>query len=387
MLEDVPTIRTAQEILDQAFLKANKMEVPDPDKYHRVRKTEEAQMKHISDTCADTLQRYVKSFPNLDRAPPYEVEVLDILVGVDKLRKALGHVDWTQEKLREIFADIAGAMRRERHVEGIKMQKRRFSGRAASLMRDVDKDLAFLSQARDKAKPLPTIHAGYPTVVIAGFPNVGKSSLLARWTHAKPEIASYAFTTKQANVGHFTVESGQKKQMVQVVDTPGLLDRPDLERNPVERHAVAALRHTADAVLFLLDPTPMSGYTMEADLMGTRQGRRMPDLGLIDQGYTLDMMGNHQKLQLRVWASELEKSANVPFPWEPDVWYHMTLRVDTAADKGTARGKVWKKGEPEPAAWTITLDDPIPVRAGAPGIYGDSPTEIHWDNLTVKVSE
>jgi nucleolar GTP-binding protein len=262
VLEDVPTIRSAAEILDQAFLKANKMEVPDPDKYHRVRKTEEAQMKHIADTCAETLQRYVKAFPNLERAVPYEVEVLDILVGVDPLRKALGHVDWTQEKIREIYNDVASAMRRERHIEGIKMQKRRFSGRCGSLMKGVDKDLTFLSKARDAVRPLPTIHAGYPTVVIAGFPNVGKSSLLARWTRATPEIASYAFTTKQANVGHFTVEDKNGKHMVQVVDTPGLLDRRDEERNPVERHAIAALKHTADAVLFLIDMSETSGYSI-----------------------------------------------------------------------------------------------------------------------------
>ena len=136
-----------------------------------------------------------------------------------------------------------------------------------------------------------------------------------------------------------------------------------------------------------IGPATMSGYTVEADLMATREGRRMPDLGLIDQGYTLDLMGRHQKVQLRTWASELEKSANVDFAWEPDVWYRMKLRVDTTADKGVARGKVWKKGEPEPAAWTITLEDPIPVRAGSPGIYGDSVTDIHWDNVTVKVSE
>jgi outer membrane protein assembly factor BamB len=138
-----------------------------------------------------------------------------------------------------------------------------------------------------------------------------------------------------------------------------------------------------------IGPATMSGYTVEADLMGTRQGRRMPDLGIIDQGYTLDLMGKHQKVQLRTWASELEKSANVDFPWEPDVWYHMKLRVDpgTGKEKGVARGKVWKKGEAEPADWTITLEDPIPVRAGSPGIYGDSVTDIHWDNLTVKVSE
>ncbi len=274
MLENVPTIRSATEILDQAFLKANKMEVPDPDKYHRVRKTEEAQMKHIADTCADTLQKYVKSFPNIERSPPYEVEILDILVGVDDLKKALGHVDWTQEKIRDLYNDISGAMRRERAIEGLKMQKRRFSGRAGSLMKAVDKDLAFLAQARDAVRPLPTIHAGYPTVVIAGFPNVGKSSLLAQWTRATPEIASYAFTTKQANVGHFVVKDGEKRHTVQVVDTPGLLDRPDDQRNPVERHAVAALRHTADAVLYLIDMSETSGFSIAEQEKLLEQTRR-----------------------------------------------------------------------------------------------------------------
>lgn len=183
----------------------------------------------------------------------------------------------------------------------------------------------------------------------------------------------WSFDFEAGAVPRFWVGAGPR---FKVTETSG---GKRLTKPPVE----AGLNRAA---VFIGPPT-MSGYTMEADLMGSRQGRRMPDLGLIDQGYTLDLMGNHQKLQLRVWASELEKSANVPFPWEPDVWYHMKLRVDTTADKGVARGKVWKKGEAEPAEWTITLQDPIPVRAGAPGIYGDSPTEIHWDNLTVKVSE
>ena len=134
-------------------------------------------------------------------------------------------------------------------------------------------------------------------------------------------------------------------------------------------------------------PATMKGYTVEADLLATRQGRRMPDMGLIDQGYTLDLMGRHQRLQLRTWGAELEKSANVPLTIEPDVWYHAKLRVDVAGEKGTARGKVWKKDEPEPDAWTITLEDPIAVQEGSPGIYGDSATDIYYDDFTVKVNE
>ena len=127
--------------------------------------------------------------------------------------------------------------------------------------------------------------------------------------------------------------------------------------------------------------------TVEADVLATKQGRRVGDIGLINQGYTLDLLGKKQELQLRTWAAELEKSTTIPFPAEPDVWYRMKLRVDVGADAGTARGKVWKKDAPEPAGWTITLDDPIVIREGSPGLYGDSATDLYWDNISVKVSE
>lgn len=134
-------------------------------------------------------------------------------------------------------------------------------------------------------------------------------------------------------------------------------------------------------------PPSLSGYTVEGDLLFTRQGRRAGDLGLVNQGYTLDLMGKKQELQLRTWASELEKSTTVPFAAEPEVWYRMKLRVDVAGEKGTVRGKVWKKDEPEPAAWTVTLEDPMVVKAGAPGLYGDSVTDLYYDNLVVRVNE
>ncbi|HLF16368.1 MAG TPA: GTPase [Candidatus Thermoplasmatota archaeon] len=263
MLDDVPTILSAQEILDKAFLRANKIAVPDPEKYHRVRKTEEAQMRCVAEVVGETLERYVKAFPNLEAMPGYEREVMDILVGLDGLRKALGHVDWARETLQDVYREQSSRMRDERTILHIQARKRQFSGRAASILAKVDKDLLFLRKARDKVRLLPTVHPEYPTVVIAGFPNVGKSSLLAAWTRAHPEVAAYPFTTKRANVGHFEwTDAKGVKGLVQVVDTPGLLDRPDAERNPVERQAVAALKHAADAVLFLLDATESSGYTM-----------------------------------------------------------------------------------------------------------------------------
>lgn len=130
----------------------------------------------------------------------------------------------------------------------------------------------------------------------------------------------------------------------------------------------------------------LSGYTIEADVMGTQTGRRRSDIGLINSGYTMDLMGAHQKIEVRSWAAELRMAESVPFEWEMGVWYHMKLRVDADGDTALVRGKVWKRGEAEPDAWTITVEDPHPIQAGTPGLVGFSPAELFYDNVKVTVN-
>jgi len=134
-------------------------------------------------------------------------------------------------------------------------------------------------------------------------------------------------------------------------------------------------------------PESTSRVTVQIDLLGTQQGRRRPDGGVVNGGYTLDLMGNHQRLQLRSWASELRMAQQVPFEWDMDTWYTAKLRVDQTADRAIVRGKIWQRDEPEPAEWTITAEDPLPIRHGAPGIYGYSPVDLYFDNYKVMVSE
>jgi outer membrane protein assembly factor BamB len=136
-----------------------------------------------------------------------------------------------------------------------------------------------------------------------------------------------------------------------------------------------------------LGPPSLSGYTIQADLRGTVSGRKRPDLGLINSGYTLDLMGGHQTVQLRCWPSELRIEKSVDFPWEPDVWYTMKLRVDPQGGKALVRGKVWRRDQPEPQEWMVTAEDPQPIRSGSPGIYGYSAAEIYYDNLQVTVNQ
>jgi GTPase len=55
---------------------------------------------------------------------------------------------------------------------------------------------------------------------LVGFPNAGKSSLLDRFTNARPKIAAYPFTTKIPNLGVLTV--GEKD--IIIADIPGLIE-------------------------------------------------------------------------------------------------------------------------------------------------------------------
>jgi len=57
-------------------------------------------------------------------------------------------------------------------------------------------------------------------VGLVGFPNAGKSSLLDRFTNARPKIAAYPFTTKIPNLGVLT--AGERD--IIIADIPGLIE-------------------------------------------------------------------------------------------------------------------------------------------------------------------
>lgn len=48
----------------------------------------------------------------------------------------------------------------------------------------------------------------------------------------------------------------------QVLDTPGILDRPLEERNTIEMQSITALAHLRAAVLYLVDLSEQCGYSL-----------------------------------------------------------------------------------------------------------------------------
>jgi hypothetical protein len=127
-------------------------------------------------------------------------------------------------------------------------------------------------------------------------------------------------------------------------------------------------------------------YTIQADIRAALKHNKLPDIGLIAQRYTLDLMGASQQLQLRSWLPEVARraTATVPFPWKADTWYTSKLSASVDDGKAVLRGKVWERGEPEPDEWTIELVDSQPNLIGSPGLFGNAnEAEIFIDNLAV----
>ena len=254
----IPTISTADELIDRAFRKASRVQIADRERVYRLKKTSIAKLQSVSQMLDSTLSSYVKSFPSFGEMHPFRMELLDLLLDLDKLKKSLGTLDWARKKILEISGEELTGMRHTMDLEVIDRKRDAAYGRIASVMKQIKKDLNFLIEARNCIRKLPTIFPESPTVVIAGYPNVGKSMLVARLSSAKPQVAPYPFTTKGIIVGHFT----QKWQKYQVIDTPGLLDRSLSERNEIELQAILALRHLADVLVFLVDPTAEAGTSV-----------------------------------------------------------------------------------------------------------------------------
>ena len=254
IFEEIPTIATADELLDRSFRRAASAR---REKANRDRANEEF-VRAVASSLHDRLHDSVKKFPSFDALPPFYQEMVEILFGTGRVKRSLGALAWAGDQVRTIGSLYAREMRRSKETAQL---RRKAVARISSVVHQVDGDLRFLNEVRNVLRKLPEICDEF-TVVVAGYPNVGKSSLIRLISSAEPEIASYAFTTKGVIVGHRQVG----RERMQLVDTPGLLDRPREMRNAIEQQAMSAVTHTADVILFLLDASEQCGYPLDAQL-------------------------------------------------------------------------------------------------------------------------
>ena len=255
----IPTVLTAEELLDKAFHRASKISIKGTNFLDGKKKTVLAKVTASGDIITDALNGYVEKFPRIEKDEDFLPELVDIIIGLDQYKKSLGAINWACNRMEKLKTETLRNIRRSKDPEIIDSIRGQFYGRTSSLMGQISKDLLFLQDCKNKFRNLPSVEANVPTLVVAGFPNVGKSNLVTVLSSATPEIAPYPFTTKGIVVGH--IEDEWRKY--QIIDTPGLLDREFKDRNDIEKQAILALRYLTHVILFVLDPSETCGYSME----------------------------------------------------------------------------------------------------------------------------
>ncbi len=134
-----------------------------------------------------------------------------------------------------------------------------------------------------------------------------------------------------------------------------------------------------------MGPIDLSNYTIQGDVLLTAVEAGTADVGLIGSRYQLTVRTRNKKLRLDSWTtSDYRTHAEAEFAPEPNAWYTLKLTVAAEADKAIVRGKIWKRGEQEPADWTVEIVDHSPNLQGTPGVYGNTPdAEVYLDNVRV----
>lgn len=258
----LPQVPTPDEIIDKAFNRASKAasKVRSSKLHPRVkgRRIEEVRVETACETINSTFNRIITGTPIIEELPEFYQDYIDIVVGVDQYKHSLGAVFWALGVLKQIESQYTSRIRKSDSLSAIPIRKEAY-GRIVSVVKRIEDELDFLDFAKRELKNMPNINFNAIRVVIAGFPNVGKSTLLNNITDASPKVANYPFTTQGLQIGNYELNFKQ----YQIIDTPGLLDRSINDMNEIELNAIAALEHLGNIIIYIFDPSETSGFLME----------------------------------------------------------------------------------------------------------------------------
>lgn len=254
----IPSVLSAEEIIDKSFREIKKVQdIYKPRFLDKLKTISTQKISIMEGTSRRLIGRIYEGFPKVDDLDKFERDALFVMVNGREYERSLNNMRWARSKISELATNSIRGIKKAPHLEAISKFRTSFYGRFSSIVEGLDESLTILKESRDKIKKIPLIDKNLRMIIIAGYPNVGKSSLISKITNLKPEIAEYPFTTKYINVGIMRKDG----RSYQVLDVPGLLQRKS--HNTIEKTALAAVNNLGDLIVCLLDPSGQCGFDLK----------------------------------------------------------------------------------------------------------------------------
>ena len=228
----------------------------------RIRKFYMRKIKFTQQTTHEKLAKILDTFPKLDDLHPFYADLMNVLYDKDHYKIALGQVSKAQGVIDSIAKDYVRMIKYADSLYRCKMLKRTCLGRVCTVLKKLNASFGYLEEVRKHLARIPSIDPTTRTLILTGFPNVGKSSLMNNLTSANVDVQDYPFTTQSLFVGHTVY----KCVPWQVIDTPGILDHPLEQRNTIEMQAITALAHLNACILFVIDISETCGHFLDKQL-------------------------------------------------------------------------------------------------------------------------
>ncbi len=262
-----------RDIKEEALAKASKSseKIAFRGKIITAKKREKTRVETVYRVVKKHLLRSIKILRTYYNAHPFYQDLVKLFYPEEEIRISLKRLEGSLRTLEMLRTSYMDRLKYIRDTEEAARIRKEALGRILSIPVRRKKQLNYALELWKYAHKLPSIDFDEPIVVISGPPNVGKSSLINRLSTAKVKVASYPFTTKEIHVGHIET----KYFRIQLIDTPGLLDRPLKERNEVEMQAIYALKHLPDLILFMFDPSPGRYYEPDKQVAIYREIREL----------------------------------------------------------------------------------------------------------------
>uniref|UniRef100_A0A669E5N4 Nucleolar GTP-binding protein 1 n=1 Tax=Oreochromis niloticus TaxID=8128 RepID=A0A669E5N4_ORENI len=261
----IMVVPTAKDFIDVTLSKTQRKTPTVVHKHyqiHRIRHFYMRKVKFTQQNYHDRLTQILTDFPKLDDIHPFYADLMNVLYDKDHYKLALGQLNIAKNLIDNVAKDYVRLMKYGDSLYRCKQLKRAALGRMCTILKRQKSSLEYLEQVRQHLSRLPSIDPNTRTLLLCGYPNVGKSSFINKVTRADVDVQPYAFTTKSLFVGHMDY----RYLRWQVVDTPGILDHPLEERNTIEMQAITALAHLRAAVLYVMDVSEQCGHTLQEQL-------------------------------------------------------------------------------------------------------------------------